>query len=116
MKGSRVRRAGLPAWFKDEGTLRRMLLMRKEGHSTAAILEACEASPSQWARVRRVATECQRPGDAKAAAAVLARYDAFGRGSRTPDMFSPQDGAALAAKISRWKINGVCMHPQEVYA
>ena len=113
MKGSPTRQPCLPGWFKEEETLRRMLLMRRDGHSIGGILDACGATRSQWARVRVVAAQGKRPGDAKAAAAFLARFDAFGRGSRAPDMFSPQDGAKLAEKIARWKINGASMHPKE---
>ena len=101
----------LPPWFRDEDQLRRLLALRRDGHQLPRIREICGVTAAQWTRVRAVAKHSPHAGDRAAAAGFLKVFDAMPvRRLGTAPMFSPEDGARLAAAIGRWKLPDVVPH------
>ena len=100
------RPAVLPEWIEVEDTLRRVLAMRRDGHSLKRILAHCEITRAEWDRVRLVSRESIHEGDQAVAQAFLARFDEMPapRTGRAAPTFSPDDGKLLAKDIARWTL------------
>ena len=109
---------GLPTWFRDEDMLRRILLLRRDGHSIEAMCRACKISRTGFTRIRKVAEGNGRhPAERAPAAAFMARFNAYpappGGTRKLGPLFTPEEGKALAADIARWKLNGAALTPEE---
>ena len=98
----------LPAFFREEDCLRRLLIRRAEGLPVGEVLRLCEVAESEWSRVRAVARGHGRhAGDRAVAEAFIARFDSLAaRALAKEPLFTAEEGALLAADIARWRLPG----------
>ena len=99
----------LPGWMKDEDMLRRILLLRRDGHSLESLFKLCGITKSEWARTRAAARHSKFPGDKVVAKAFCDRFDTLGaRLSAGPvrALFTPESGKLLAKSIAKWRLDG----------
>ena len=108
MSGKAEHYSTLPAFFRAEDCLRRLLIHRAEGLPVGEVLRLCEVAESEWSRARAVARGHGRhAGDRAVAAAFIARFDALSaRALAKEPLFTEEEGSLLAADIARWRLPG----------
>ena len=102
-----ARKARLPAWFREEDVLRRILLRLKGGRGLYASLLDQGISRASWHRARMVANgHCMYPGEVTVAKAFFARVDKLlpALGKARPALFTEDEGKVLAKDMGRWTI------------